>query len=200
MGWSKYEEELFQQGYRLIAGVDEAGRGAIAGPVVVGIVIIPSHLQAFWLREVKDSKLLSPAKREKIFHHLVKDCWISIGLSTSQEIDRLGIGTATRLAIGWALEKLYPKPDFLLLDGLLSFPNPISQKTMVKGDRLCLSIACASILAKVTRDRIMEEQEKIYPGYGFTRHKGYATRQHLSSLSWLGPCPIHRFKFAPLRQ
>jgi len=195
------ENELISRGYRLIAGIDEAGRGALAGPVVAAAVILPRFADFPWLQSVRDSKEISPAKRAFLFS-LIEEQAIAVGtgIIAPQTIDSIGILNATRLAMCQAVEQLACSPDFLLIDYLTLSQLPIAQKGIVKGDKLCLSIACASIIAKVTRDRIMVELDKLYPAYGMAQHKGYGTRQHFSCLSQQGPSPIHRYSFAPVRE
>jgi ribonuclease HII len=196
------EEEIFSaQGYQLIAGIDEAGRGALAGPVVAAAVILPSGISASWFKDVKDSKLLAPAKREFLFHHIHEIAIsVGIGLTPHHLIDSHGIVRATRLAMKQAIEKLSPPPQSLLIDYLRLPEVKLPQKGITNGDNLCFSIACASIIAKVARDQLMVEFDSVYPGYGLARHKGYGTRQHLACLSKLGPCPIHRRSFRPVRE
>ena len=197
-----YEEEatLLAQGYSMVAGLDEVGRGPLAGPVVAGVAVLPPNLNGSWVRLVRDSKQMTPAQREHVLPYLRESAMaLEVGISLSQEIDDLGIVGATQLAMKRALDGLALTPQFLLLD---AFPLPgvaIPQKPIVHGDALCLSIAAASVVAKVTRDRIMEEQDALFPSYGFARHKGYATREHLRNLRDHGPCPIHRHSFAPVR-
>ena len=198
-----YQEEaaLLSQGYSLVAGLDEAGRGPLAGPVVAGVAVLPPNLKGQWVRLVRDSKQLTPAQREYVLPYL-KDAAraLEVGMSSAQEVDDLGIVSATHLAMKRALNSLALMPQYLLLD---AFPLPgvgIPQKAIVHGDALCLSIAAASVVAKVTRDRIMEGHDDIYPSYGFARHKGYATREHLRNLRVHGPCPMHRYSFAPVRE
>ena len=194
------EELLVAQGYQFIAGVDEAGRGPLAGPVVAAAVILPYPLKASWLDRVKDSKQLSSASRESLFHH-IHETAISIGISMalSEIIDAQGIIRATRLAMKLAIEQLSPPPQSLLIDYMHLPEVSLPQKGIVNGDSLCFSIACASIIAKVTRDRLMIELDRAYPGYGLAQHKGYGTREHLSCLSRLGPSPIHRRSFKPVK-
>ncbi|HEY55490.1 MAG TPA: ribonuclease HII [Dehalococcoidia bacterium] len=195
------EELLSAQGYRLIAGIDEAGRGALAGPVVAAAVILPNDISASWFNEVKDSKLLTPARRELLFHHIHEIAVsVGIGLTPHHLIDSRGIVTATRLAMKQAIERLSPPPQSLLIDYMRLPEVKLPQKGITNGDNLCFSIACASIIAKVARDQLMVEFDSIYPGYGLARHKGYGTRQHLACLSKLGPCPIHRRSFRPVRE
>jgi len=194
------EKSLEAQGYQLIAGIDEVGRGALAGPVVAAAVILPCGIDAPWLDQVKDSKLLSPAKRELLFHK-IHQIAISIGISLAppEVIDAQGIIKATRLAMKLAIDRLSPPPESLLIDYMRLPEVPLPQKGITNGDKLCFSIACASIIAKVARDRLMIELDKIYPGYGLAQHKGYGTEKHLSCLRRLGPSPIHRRTFKPVR-
>ena len=193
------ENQLYVQGYRHIAGIDEVGRGALAGPVMAAAVMLPRSINAPWLKQVKDSKQLSPAVRETLFTHICEAA-LSVGIGTVSHhiIDQKGIATATRLAMQQALEKLTPPPDFLLIDYLKLPQVPIPQKGITGGDARCLSIACASIVAKVTRDRIMTTLDGIVPGYNLTRHKGYGTPEHLRCLEQQGPSCIHRLSFRPL--
>ena len=194
------EERLAARGYRLIAGVDEAGRGALAGPVVAAAVILPRDLDAPWLADVKDSKQLTPAKRELFCHHIHRQAVaIGIGATPHRLVDSRGIVKATRLAMKQAIEQLSPRPQSLLIDYLHLPEIRLPQKGITNGDNLCLSIACASIIAKVARDRLMTLFDRIYPGYGLARHKGYGTEEHLACLFRLGPCPIHRQTFSPVR-
>jgi len=195
------ERELNAQGYRLIAGIDEVGRGAIAGPVVAAAVILPFEVSIPWLSLVRDSKQLSPRRRGYLFE-LIQQTQVIIGVGAVPHtyIDERGIVKATQLAMSRAIEKLPSTPDSLLIDALALPEVPLPQKSIIHGDQLSLSIACASIVAKVSRDRYMVEQDSLYPGYGLARHKGYATLRHLLSLKQLGPCPIHRKSFAPVRR
>jgi len=195
------ENGLSSQGYRLIAGIDEAGRGALAGPVVAAAVVLPQCADFPKLRSVRDSKEIPAAKRDFLFPLIEEEAIaIGAGIVPPQIIDSIGIVNATRIAMCQAVEQLACSPDFLLIDWLTLPQLPISQKGITRGDKLCLSIACASIIAKVTRDRIMVELDGHYPGYGLSRHKGYGTKQHFSCLRQQGPSPIHRYSFAPLRE
>jgi len=194
------EEMLAAQGYQRIAGIDEVGRGAIAGPVVAAAVILPRQVDAPWFSEVRDSKLLTPARRELLFHHIHEIAIsIGIGLVPHYLVDTHGIVKATRLAMKVAVEQLSPPAESLLIDYMRLPEVGLPQKGITNGDNLCFSIACASIIAKVARDKLMVEFDEIYPGYGLARHKGYGTRQHIASLYRLGPCPIHRRSFKPVR-
>jgi ribonuclease HII len=195
------ENGLSARGYRLIAGVDEAGRGALAGPVVAAAVILPQSASFPWLKSVRDSKEVPPAKREFLFDLIKQEAVsVSVGIIAPQTIDVIGILNATKIAMCHAVEQLACPPDFLLIDFLRLPQLRISQKPIVHGDKLCLSIACASIIAKVTRDRIMVELDQLHPGYGLAHHKGYGTRLHVSCLRQHGPSPIHRHSFAPVRE
>ena len=176
-----------------MAGVDEAGRGCLAGPVVAAAVIRDESRPIHGLR---DSKALSEKKRNELFQEIQeKALAYSVGMTGAEEIDRINILRAALLAMEEAVLTLRKKPDCVLIDGNAKTSLPIEQRTIVKGDSKCASIAAASIVAKVTRDRIMTEVEKEYPGYGFSRHKGYPTKEHLGALRNLGPCPIHRKSF-----
>ncbi len=195
------EEKILEaQGYQLIAGVDEVGRGSLAGPVVAAAVILPHHISAPWLDQIRDSKLLSPARRELLFP-LIYEVVISagIGVVPHEIIDTLGIVKATQLAMKSAINQLSPPPEYLLIDYMLLPEVPLPQKGIIDGDYLCFSIACASIVAKVTRDRLMIKLNKIYSGYGLAQHKGYCTEEHSSCLYRLGPSPIHRRSFHPVK-
>ena len=196
------EEEILEaQGYRCTAGIDEVGRGALAGPVVAAAVILPRHIDAPWLDQVKDSKQLSPARRQFLFHHIHEIATaIGIGMAPHEVIDTQGIIRATRLAMKLAIDQLSPPPDSLLIDYLVLPEVKLPQKGITNGDNLCFSIACASIIAKVARDQLMVELDRTYPGYGLARHKGYGTREHLACLHRLGSSPIHRQSFKPLRE
>ncbi len=194
------ERRLAEQGYCFIAGIDEVGRGPLAGPVVAAAVILPLSLDAPWLPMVRDSKKLTPKRREWLFP-LIEAAAIAIGVgyTPSKVIDAEGIMRATTMAMRSAVVHLPHPPDFLLIDFVALPELALPQRSITKGDSRSLSIACASIIAKVTRDRIMVALDEAHPGYGFARHKGYATKEHLSSLRRLGACPIHRKCFAPVR-
>jgi ribonuclease HII len=194
------EKGLAEQGYRFIAGIDEVGRGPLAGPVVAAAVILPLNLDVPWLPLVRDSKELTPKRRASLFP-LIEAAAIAIGVGYTPPdvIDDQGIVRATRMAMHSAVACLPQAPDFLLIDFIALPELALSQRSITKGDSHSLSIACASIIAKVTRDGIMVALDEAYPGYGFARHKGYATREHLLSLRQLGACPIHRKCFAPVR-
>lgn len=200
-----FEREHWQQGVRLIAGVDEAGRGPLAGPVVAAAVILPQ----VWrdggfderLRDLNDSKQLTETQREAFFAILTAHPDIRSGIATvgAAVIDRINILQATHRAMNEALARLQPPPEHVLVDGNLVKSLRFPQTALVKGDARSYSIAAASVLAKVTRDRMMREFDRQFPGYGFAEHKGYGTPQHLAAIAKLGPCPIHRRSFAPLK-
>ena len=194
------EDALYEQGYLRIAGLDEAGRGALAGPVVAAAVILPRQAEFDWLERVMDSKMLTEEEREDIFG-LMEQSGIEtgVGIISSQVIDNINILNATRQAMKTALLQLISPPDYVLTDAVYLRGMDIPQKGIIKGDRDVLSIACASVVAKVTRDRIMAKLDRTYPCYGFCRHKGYGTREHLASLQQHGASEIHRFTFAPVR-
>ena len=196
------ENELYRQGVQLIAGVDEAGRGPLAGPVVAAAVILPKGLSETepWLKHVDDSKRLSPYQREKaaelIHRHATA---VGVAQVPPGNIDRMGIGQACISAMLRAVEILAPVPQHLLLDFVPIKTCPYPFEAIVKGDGISFSIAAASIIAKVTRDHYMKEADANFPGYSFSRNKGYPTAEHLSQLRTLGPCSIHRRSFAPVR-
>lgn len=192
-----YEDGAYQEGYRLVAGIDEVGRGPIAGPVVAAAVILP---RSFFLPGVNDSKLLNEKKRLQMAEQIKKGAvaW-SIAMISSQQIDRKNILQATKEAMRTAVAELTPRPDFLLVDAVTIPDQDAKQYPIIKGDRLSISIACASIIAKVERDHAMQNYDSLYPGYGFARHKGYATREHILALENLGPTPIHRGSFEPVK-
>ena len=189
-----YEHAAFQEGCRLVCGVDEAGRGPLAGPVCAAAVILPPDLE---IEGLNDSKKLTD-KRRRALYDVITDQAIAYGIAfaSEQEIDEINILQATFLAMRRAVEQLAIKPDLALVDGNRE-PDfgAIPIKTIIKGDSLSASIAAASILAKVTRDRYMEEQDKIYPQYGFALHKGYGTQAHYAALREFGACPLHRRTF-----
>ena len=197
------ETEFRLQGHQLIAGVDEAGRGPLAGPVAAAAAILPPDLMGDepWLAAIDDSKRLTERRRTeaaKLIRENALTC--AVEMISAETIDRIGIGRAVIDAMLAAVNRLQPAPDALLLDWVPIKECPLPYRTVVKGDARSLSIAAASILAKVSRDELMVRAEGCYPGYGFARHKGYATRAHLRCLSELGPSPIHRRSFSPLRQ
>lgn len=190
-------------GLNTVAGIDEAGRGALAGPVAAAAVILPPGVTNLpdILCEVDDSKQLTPATRERLFD-LVRENALTYGISlvSAQVVDEIGIVPATKRAMAMAVAQLQPAADYLLIDGPIRLATlPLPQQPVIRGDSLCLSIAAASILAKVSRDRYMIELDASYPQYGFARHKGYGTPQHRAALAIHGPSPVHRRSFAPIR-
>ena len=189
----QFEEELFAQGYQLICGVDEAGRGPLAGPVCAAAVILPPHLE---IPGLDDSKKLSDKRRRELMP-VIKEQAIAygIGFASHEEIDEINILQATFLAMERAIAQLQVKPEYALIDGNRAKDFGLSVKTVVKGDSLSANIAAASVLAKVTRDMLMEEAALEYPGYGFEIHKGYGTRAHYDALRELGASKIHRMTF-----
>lgn len=188
-----FESLARDRGFHFPAGVDEAGRGPLAGPVVAAAVVFPP---GYLNPDIRDSKLLSPAKREQLYPVIRRDAVAcAVASVTHEEIDRINILRASLLAMGRAVAALQTPADFLLVDGNCPIPCDISQETVIGGDRRCLSIAAASILAKVSRDRLMREYDLLYPGYGFATHKGYPTAGHLAAIRRLGPSPIHRRTF-----
>lgn len=194
------EEKLWRAGYRRVAGIDEAGRGPLAGPLVAAAVILPRQNRPSWLEAVRDSKLLSASRRQELFEVIKAEAVaVSWSVASVELIDQLNVYHATRWAMEKATQELTPSPDFLLLDAMSLRGVRLPQKGLVKGDRSSLSIACASIVAKVVRDGIMEQLAEHYPGYDLARHKGYGTKAHLAALRRLGPSPVHRRFFAPVR-
>lgn len=189
-----FEAEAMSNGFRRIAGVDEAGRGPLAGPIVAGAVVLAEPIEG-----LNDSKQLTARRREALYAQLHGGRHaIGVGIVEAAEIDRHGIQTANYSAMAQAVAALDSPPDFLLVDGFMIRGCAVPQKAVIKGDSRSFSIAAASIVAKVTRDRIMDSLDAQYPDYGFARHKGYATREHLDALRRLGPCPAHRMSFAPI--
>lgn len=195
------EKTLEAQGYRLIAGVDEVGRGSLAGPVAAAAVILPRNMNGPWLDMVRDSKQLTPAKRQRLSNHIRETAVaFGIGMVSHEVINSRGIIKATRLAMKMAIEQLSPSADSLLIDYMHIPEVSLPQRGIKGGDSLCFSIACASIIAKVARDQLMVELDRTYPGYGLAAHKGYGTREHLTCLRRLGASPIHRASFRPVRE
>ena len=188
-----FEHEAYRQGYRLIAGIDEAGRGSLAGPVVAAAVILPPGLI---IDGVNDSKKLTPARREVLYHVIHQHALATgIGVVGNEDIDRINILRATIRAMEMAVRDLKMPPDYLLIDAVSLSDSRIPQRPIIKGDMLSVSIASASIVAKVTRDRLMTEEHSLFPQYNFRTHKGYATRDHVSRLRLYGPSIIHRKSF-----
>lgn len=199
------EEEmaLFEQGYSFVAGLDEAGRGCLAGPVVAAAVILKLDDADLALRlyGVRDSKQVTAQARERLYDVIMQHALaVGVGVGSVELIDQRNILQATKHAMRSALTQLSLPPHALLLDALLLHDIPLPQRSIIKGDARCLSIAAASIIAKVTRDRLMLELHKQYPHYGFDQHKGYGTPAHLAALREYGVTPVHRQTFAPVRE
>jgi ribonuclease HII len=197
----EHEERLWRQGYARVAGVDEVGRGALAGPVMAGAVIVPcgAPLDGIWSR-VRDSKLLTAAQREEMAHEVTESAlaW-GVGSADVCEIDAMGISAATRIAMTRAIAELLARADYLLIDWVRLDAVNIAQESHVKADARIVSVAAASILAKVARDRWMCEQADHFTDYQFAANKGYGTAAHLDAITRLGGCPLHRMSFAPFR-
>jgi ribonuclease HII len=203
------EEQTYGRGFKCVAGLDEVGRGPLAGPVVAAAVVLP---RGFLHPDIKDSKLLTPGQRDKLVPLIERSAvtW-ALGIVGVEEIDRVNILTASLLAMVKAVRALRPRPDCLLIDGNQLIPRALfrfgpgsgncqpKQRAIVKGDQLCLSISAASILAKVARDAMMVKLDKSYPEYGFASHKGYSCMTHFEALRRFGPSPVHRKSFAPVR-
>lgn len=194
----RYEENLYNDGLKYICGIDEAGRGPLAGPVVVGAVVMPRDSM---LEFMNDSKKVTEKRRELLYEEIINTSLAyGIGIISQDEIDKINILNATKKglheALGQVIEKLKQKPDIIIVDALREIDTfGITYESIIKGDATCYSISAASILAKVTRDRIMAEWDKIYPQYGFAAHKGYGTAKHIQAIKEYGPCPLHRKSF-----
>lgn len=195
----KFEENLYKEGYHLICGIDEAGRGPLAGPVVVGAAVMKRDSMLEW---VNDSKKVTEKRRELLYDYITQQAiaW-GVGIVSEDEIDRVNILNATKeglhIAMGQIIEKLQNrKPDIVIVDALKEIDTyGVPYESIIKGDATCYSISCASIIAKVTRDRIMKEWDEVYPQYGFAKHKGYGTASHIAAIKEYGPCKIHRKTF-----
>jgi ribonuclease HII len=194
----QFEKEARKQGYSKIAGIDEAGRGPLAGPVVAGAVILP---QEFYLLHLDDSKRLSPQRREQLFDAIYEQAVsVGIGIVGPAEIDRINILQASLLSMRMAVDNLRPAPDYLLVDGTFPIRSPVPQQVIKHGDRRCLCIAAASIIAKVTRDRLMALYDEEFPEFGFGKNKGYGTEKHRAAIRTFGYCSIHRKTFRGVRE
>ncbi len=193
-----FEKEAREKGFSFIAGIDEAGRGPLAGPVVAAAVILPERVD---LERLNDSKKLSPKRREDLFgaiyDHAVS---VGIGIVDPVEIDRINILQASLLSMAMAVDNLRPRPNYLLVDGTIPIPSTLQQQVVKHGDRRCLSIAAASVIAKVTRDRIMQIYDEEFPEFGFGKHKGYGTKAHCEAISTFGCCRIHRKTFRRVKE
>ena len=190
----QYESELRNKGYKYICGIDEAGRGPLAGPVVVASVIMPENSM---IEGVNDSKKVSEKKREKLYDLILeKEISYGVGIIGQDEIDEINILNATKKGLTTSLKELTQKPDLIIVDALTHIDTlGIPYESIIKGDAKCYSISAASIIAKVTRDRILRDWDKIYPQYGFAQHKGYGTSAHINAIKEYGPCPLHRKTF-----
>ena len=188
------EKQLREKGFKAICGIDEAGRGPLAGPVVVASVIMPENSM---IEGVNDSKKISEKKREKLYDQILEEAIsYGVGIIGQDEIDEINILNATKKALTLSLKELTTKPDLIIVDALTHIDTMgIPYESIIKGDAKCYSIASASIIAKVTRDRIMREWNSVYPEYGFIQHKGYGTAKHISAIKEYGLCPIHRKSF-----
>lgn len=192
----EYEEALEDRGYKYVAGVDEVGRGPLAGPVVVAAVILPMGLR---IKGINDSKKLSEKKREELYKQIMKEALaVSVAYVYEDEIDKINIYEATKKGMLEAVDKLQIKPEHVLIDAMPLAELKIEHTSIIHGDALSASIGAASIIAKVTRDHFMEKMDHKYPNYGFKKHKGYCTKEHLEALEKYGPCEIHRKSFAPV--
>lgn len=201
----KFEWARWQDGVELVAGVDEVGRGPLAGPVAAGAVILPPHVRAAgrfrWLKRVNDSKQLTALQREQLVDDIMEHSLAAaVAFVPVRHIDRIGIAEASRQAMLAAIGDLQPRPGHLLIDGFGLKACCLPQTAIIDGDAISLSIGCASIIAKVARDRLMQERDAEYPAYGFASNKGYATAAHMRAIRALGPCVLHRRSFSPVRE
>ena len=190
----KIDQSVYDEGYEYVCGIDEAGRGPLAGPVVVAAVIMPKDSM---IEGVNDSKKVSEKKREKLYDLITEEAIAyGVGIVDEKEIDRINILNATKAGLTEAVKSLKQKPDVILVDALTNIDTEgIQYRSIIKGDAKSYNIAAASIIAKVTRDRIMREWDKIYPQYGFEKHKGYGTAAHIAAIKEYGLCPLHRLSF-----
>ena len=193
-----FESKAIEKGFSYIAGIDEAGRGPLAGPVVSAAVLLPT---SFHDPDITDSKKLSPKKRSYLYEKLYDQAVsIGIGIVDNIEIERINILNASLLSMAISVKNLSPQPDYLLIDGKFRIPTDLPQEPIIRGDALSISIAAASIVAKVSRDRLMERYDQDYPQFGFSRHKGYPTRAHKEAIRTFGCCPIHRRTFRGVKE
>ncbi|WP_432822763.1 ribonuclease HII [Trichloromonas sp.] len=193
-----FEGQARRKGFLRVAGVDEAGRGPLAGPVVAAAVILP---ETFELPGLTDSKKLAAAKRDRLYYQIRSQAAaIGVGIVSAEEIDRINILQATLRAMSLAVQRLKLPADFVLVDGITPIPLPLAQQTLKKGDSRSLSVAAASIIAKVLRDRLMLAYDRRYPGYGLAKHKGYGSAEHMAAIARLGPSPLHRKTFGGVRE
>jgi ribonuclease HII len=201
----KFEWASWQDGVELVAGVDEVGRGPLAGPVAAGAVILPANVRAAgrfrWLKYVDDSKQLTALQREQLVDDILNhSIAAAVAFVPVEQIDRIGIAEASRQAMLAAIGDLGVRPGHLLIDGFGIKACSLPQTAIIDGDALSMSIACASIIAKVARDRVMQERDSEYPAYGFASNKGYATPMHMRAINTVGPCALHRRSFSPVRE
>ena len=193
-----FERNAHEMGYRMVAGIDEAGRGPLAGPVVSAAVVLPAGVA---IPGIDDSKKLTPKRRHALYDRLYEiSCGIGIGIVDAGEIDRINILQATLGAMAMAVANLDPQPDHLLIDGIFTIASDLPQQAIKKGDSRSISIAAASIVAKVSRDRIMGQVDDLFPEFGFGRHKGYPTKTHRQAIRQYGCCPIHRRSFKGVKE
>ena len=199
LGLCCFEDDLSIMGYRRVAGIDEVGRGSLAGPLVAAAVILDRKKILF--EGIDDSKKISAKKRQLLYEVIYADAvTIGIGIVDSIEIDRINILQASLLAMAMAVKNLDPQPDYLLIDGIFPISTDLPQQPIAKGDALCISIAAASIIAKVTRDRLMHQYHHYYPQFDFPKHKGYPTAAHKEAIRKFGCCPIHRKSFKGVKE
>ncbi|MBD3380503.1 MAG: ribonuclease HII [Candidatus Omnitrophica bacterium] len=189
-----FEKKAFDEGFGAVAGIDEAGRGPLAGPVVAAAVVV---INSDFSERIDDSKKLTERARERAFLEIMDKCDVGIGRAEVEDIDTINILNATLLAMKRAVHDLSRRPDYLLVDGMMDLDLPQERMCLVRGEAHSISIACASIVAKVFRDKLMAEYEREYPVYGFGRHKGYGTKAHIEAIREHGLCPIHRRSFGP---
>jgi len=193
-----FESKAIEKGFSYIAGIDEAGRGPLAGPVVSAAVLLPT---SFHDPDITDSKKLSPKKRSYLYEKLYDQAVsIGIGIVDNIEIERINILNASLLSMAISVKNLSPQPDYLLIDGKFRIPTDLPQEPIIRGDALSISIAAASIVAKVSRDMLMERYDQDYPQFGFSRHKGYPTKAHKEAIRTFGCCPIHRRTFRGVKE
>ncbi len=202
-GWA-VERSLWREGFPTVAGVDEVGRGPLAGPVVAAAVVLPRTARgepsrAGWIGLLRDSKLLTAARREMLSERIRAECQCAVAAVSPQVVDQINILRATRLAMRHAVESLPERPAALIIDGREVVEGGFEQRSIIRGDALCASIAAASIIAKVARDSMMRDLDTVFPGYGLAENKGYGTPEHLQALSAMGYSSIHRLSFAPVR-
>ena len=194
------ESALHRMGFRYVTGIDEAGRGPLAGPVMAGAAVFAALPTGAWADRVRDSKQMTAKAREAVLPQIRATAVASaVGAAGHEEVDDVGIAQATRLAMMRAINQLSVSPDYLLIDAIGLPDERTPQKSIIKGDSICFSIAAASILAKVYRDRLMARADMTFPGYGFSSNKGYPSAAHIEALRRLGPCSIHRRSFSPVR-